>query len=98
MIVDDDALGTHPVEGVAQEVRQDAHVPAGQKVQSIPAQELRVVARIDPAFLEEELSAIGDRWYRQEYECSFEDVVGCLFRQEDIEAAFACDGGPLFGA
>jgi len=22
---------------------------------------------------------MGERWYRQEYECSFEDVVGSLF-------------------
>jgi hypothetical protein len=54
--------------------------------------------RIDRAFLDEELHAIGERWYRQEYECSFEDVVGCLFRQEDIEAAFQCDAPPTFGA
>jgi len=52
--------------------------------------------RIDPAFLAEELQAIGPRWFRQEYECSFEDCVGAYFRQEDIDAALANDLKPFF--
>jgi hypothetical protein len=52
--------------------------------------------RIDPAFLAEEKRAIGERWYRQEYECSFEDVIDAVFRQEDIDAAFDNDVQPLF--
>jgi hypothetical protein len=30
---------------------------------------------------------MGERWFRQEYECSFEDAVEACFRQEDIETA-----------
>ncbi len=36
--------------------------------------------RISKEFLDEEREALGDRWYRQEYECSFEDMVGAVFR------------------
>jgi hypothetical protein len=43
--------------------------------------------RISPAFLEEERRALGEKWYNQEYLCSFEDMLGALFAQEDIEAA-----------
>jgi hypothetical protein len=53
--------------------------------------------RIDPAFLAEERAALGDRWFRQEYECSFEDIVGAVFSGEDLAAAFAPSGlAPLF--
>jgi hypothetical protein len=56
------------------------------------------VSRISPAFLAEEREALGDRWYRQEYECSFEDIVDACFRAEDI-AALTQDAAvmPLFG-
>jgi hypothetical protein len=53
--------------------------------------------RISREFLEEEREAIGERWYRQEYECSFEDVIDAVFRDEDIQAALANDLQPLFG-
>ncbi len=53
-------------------------------------------SRISKEFLDEEREAIGDRWYRQEYECSFEEMVGAVFRQEDIDAAFDNDLEPLF--
>jgi hypothetical protein len=52
--------------------------------------------RITADFLAEEKEALGDRWYRQEYECSFEEMVGAVFRQEDIDAAFDNDLEPLF--
>ena len=45
--------------------------------------------RIPKDFLEEERRAIGDRWYRQEYECSFEDVIDAVFLHEDIMAAMS---------
>jgi len=55
-----------------------------------PWQRVRITAeecpRISPEFLAEERQEIGDRWYRQEYECSFEDVIDAVFRQEDIDA------------
>lgn len=42
--------------------------------------------RITSEFLAEERREIGDRWYRQEYECSFEDTVDAVFLHDDIEA------------
>jgi hypothetical protein len=49
------------------------------------------------AFLAEERRALGDRWFRQEYECSFEDAVGAVFAHADIHAALTGDVPPLFG-
>src|SRR5262249_4402408 len=51
--------------------------------------------RIDPAFLAEERQALGPRWFRQEYGCSFEDVVDAVFAYADIEAALAGPVAPL---
>jgi hypothetical protein len=53
--------------------------------------------RITPAFLEEERIALGDRWFRQEYECSFEEVVDSVFSSEDIAAACGNTARPLWG-
>jgi hypothetical protein len=52
--------------------------------------------RISAEFLAEEEKAIGERWYRQEYFCSFEDVIDQVFSFDDIQAA--CDDSvqPLF--
>lgn len=52
--------------------------------------------RIEQKFLKDERRALGDRWYRQEYECSFEDVIDSCFRQEDIDAAMETDSMPMF--
>jgi Terminase large subunit, T4likevirus-type, N-terminal len=52
--------------------------------------------RISKGFLAVERRSLGERWYRQEYECSFEDAVGQFFSNEDIESAFH-DEQPLFG-
>ncbi len=54
--------------------------------------------RIPPAFLAEEREALGPRWYAQEYECSFEDVVGAVFDHDTVMAALASDVSPLFVA
>lgn len=54
--------------------------------------------RISKEFLAEELSALGERWFNQEYMCSFEDMIGAVFRQVDIDAAFSDDVKPLFGS
>ncbi len=51
--------------------------------------------RITPEFLAEERAALGEHWYSQEYELVFRDVIDSLFRQEDIDAALACDVRPL---
>jgi hypothetical protein len=42
--------------------------------------------RIPTAFLVEERKALGPKWFAQEYETSFEDMIGSLFSQEDIDA------------
>jgi hypothetical protein len=53
--------------------------------------------RIPADFLAEEEKALGQRWYRQEYHCSFEDAIDAVFAFEDINAA-CCDAvPPLFG-
>jgi hypothetical protein len=53
--------------------------------------------RITAAFLAEERAALGERWFRQEYGCSFEDVVGALLSSQGIAAMFRNEGLlPLF--
>ena len=37
------------------------------------------VPRIQPGFLAQERRCLGDSWYRQEYECSFEALQGLVF-------------------
>jgi hypothetical protein len=64
-------------------------------------QHVRITAaecpRISKEFLADERAALGERWYRQEYECSWEDASGAVFRGADIAAAFAAsDVLPLF--
>jgi hypothetical protein len=53
--------------------------------------------RIEPAFLAEEQRALGMRWFRQEYLCSFEEVIDAVFAYADIQAALSDDVKPLFG-
>jgi hypothetical protein len=64
-------------------------------------QRVRVTAdqcpRIPRDFLAEERRVLGERWYRQEYLCSFEDTVGAVFASEDIRAALSGEIQPLFG-
>jgi hypothetical protein len=52
--------------------------------------------RISAEFLAEELAELGERWYRQEYFCSFEDVIDAVFAYSDIQAALSDDLQPLF--
>jgi hypothetical protein len=53
--------------------------------------------RIPADFLTEEREALGERWFRQEYLCSFEDSVDAVFAFADIQAAMSADVKPLFG-
>lgn len=53
--------------------------------------------RIPPEFLAEEERALGPRWFRQEYLCSFEDTIDQVFAYEDLQAALDDDVRPLFG-
>lgn len=54
-----------------------------------------MVPRIDPAFLEEEKASLGEKFYAQEYLCSFESVVGALFTEEVIQNALSDEVQPL---
>jgi hypothetical protein len=51
--------------------------------------------RITAEFLAEERLALGDRWFRQEYKCSFEEVIDSVFAQADIDAALSDDLSPM---
>jgi hypothetical protein len=53
--------------------------------------------RIPADFLAEEREALGERWFRQEYLCSFEDSVDAIFSYSDIQAALSDEVTPLFG-
>jgi hypothetical protein len=68
--------------------------------QPLPWELVQVTAancpRIDPAFLEEERIEIGNRWWRQEYFCSFEDTMDAVFAYEDIHAMLNKDIKPLW--
>jgi hypothetical protein len=52
--------------------------------------------RIPAAFLAEERQALGERWFRQEYLCSFEDTIDAVFAYADIQAALSDQVQPLF--
>jgi hypothetical protein len=55
--------------------------------------------RISSKFLEEERLALGPRWFRQEYECAWEEASDAVFATGDIAAAFADDTvRPLYAA
>ncbi len=65
-------------------------------------QRVRITAdecpRISSEFLAEERRALGERWYRQEYCCSFEDTIDAVFSADDIHACLSDDVRPLFGS
>ena len=52
-------------------------------------------ARIPRAFLEEERTAMGERWFRQEYLCEFVDSVSGVFEGNLVEEAITGDFEPL---
>jgi hypothetical protein len=52
--------------------------------------------RISETFLEEERRSLPRRVYRQEYECSFEEIDDQVFSFEDVAAAISKDVTPLF--
>jgi hypothetical protein len=76
--------------GVFFEEWSDGH---GWERYEVPASE---VPRISEAFLAEERRALPSRVYRQEYECSFEDVEDAVFAFEDVQAAITDEVSPLF--
>ena len=52
--------------------------------------------RITSEFLAAERRSLGERWFRQEYLCSFEDTIDAVFSAEDIRAAMSDEVKPLF--
>lgn len=52
--------------------------------------------RISPAFLAEERAALGDWFYRQEYECEFAETSAQLFSEEHLRRLFDARVQPLF--
>jgi hypothetical protein len=52
--------------------------------------------RISAEFLEQERRALGERWFRQEYLCSFEDAIDSVFGHADIQACLSDEIAPLF--
>jgi len=66
--------------------------PAWERYE-VPASEC---PRIPAAFLAEERAALPDRWFRQEYECSFEETTDQVFGYEVVARAFQNDLEPLF--
>ena len=71
--------------------RQSAAGPSWECLR-VPAQEC---PRIPREFLEEERRTMGDKWYRQEYECEFIDEVSGVFNRETVEGAIREDVEPL---
>jgi hypothetical protein len=55
------------------------------------------VARISPAFLEEEKAALGSWWYSQEYLCEFRESSDSVFSLEDLEGIKSYDLMSPFG-
>jgi phage FluMu gp28-like protein len=52
--------------------------------------------RISREFLEQERQTLGERWFRQEYECSFEENADAVFPHEVIQRAVSHEVRPLF--
>jgi hypothetical protein len=52
--------------------------------------------RISRGFLAEEERSLGQRWFLQEYMCSFEDSIDSVFSAADVRAALSDTIEPLF--
>ena len=51
--------------------------------------------RIAPEFLVQDRLEMGERWFRQEYLCEFEDAVSSVFDRDLVERAFTDEFEPL---
>ena len=51
--------------------------------------------RIRKGLLDEERATMGERWFRQEYLCEFEDTVSGIFARELVESAITDEIKPL---
>jgi Terminase large subunit, T4likevirus-type, N-terminal len=67
---------------------------------SEPWDRVRITAhdcpRIPGEFLEEERRSMGDRWFRQEYECSFEAAADAVFDPLTVDRALRNQVVPLW--
>ncbi len=54
-------------------------------------------SRISPEFLDQERRSMPARWFRQEYECSFEDLADAAFGADLVAGLVDPDIKPLFG-
>ena len=52
-------------------------------------------ARFRTGLLEEERATMGERWFRQEYLCEFEDTLSGVFARELVEGAITDEIKPL---
>jgi len=52
-------------------------------------------ARIKASFLAEERRELGERWFRQEYLCEFEDSASSVFARDLVERAITDEVEPL---
>jgi hypothetical protein len=66
---------------------------AGWERYEVPASQC---PRITEAFLAGERRALPARVFRQEYQCSFEDIEDAVFAYEDVQAAISDNVTPLF--
>lgn len=78
---------------IHQEVQDDAQGYSWKRW-TVPADS---IPRISDAFLEDQRLHMPEAWFRQEYFCSFEGLIGAVFREEDILAAEMDEVEPLFG-
>ena len=51
--------------------------------------------RIGRKFLEEERATMGERWFRQEYMCEFEEAVSGVFARDLVERAMTREVEPM---
>jgi hypothetical protein len=58
----------------------------------VPATEC---ARYSPQYLEEERTALGERWFRQEYLCEFSETQSGVFDPDLVEQAVSYEFEPL---
>jgi hypothetical protein len=56
----------------------------------------RECPRISAAFLDEERSAMGERWWLMEYFCEFGEAIDAVFSESDIRRSLSADVKPLF--
>ena len=52
-------------------------------------------SRIRKAYLEEERATMGERWFRREYLCEFDDTLSGVFARELVESAITDEIKPL---